>query len=746
MSSIPNDILAQAERLRAEIEHANHQYYVLDDPDIPDSEYDRLLRQLQALEADYPDLVTPDSPTQRVGAAPLESFAEALHRVPMLSLANALSAEEMSAFDRRVRERLGLEQVEYVGEPKLDGLAISLLYEDGRLERAATRGDGYRGEDVTSNVRTIGAVPLRLKGSGWPTLLEVRGEVYFPKKEFEAFNERMREEGGKVFANPRNAAAGSLRQLDPRITAQRPLTMFCYGIGQVEGGQLPDTHSATMARLGEWGLRVQPELAVLDGLQACVDYHRRLGERRDDLDYDIDGVVFKVNGYGQQQELGFVSRAPRWAVAYKYPAQEALTTVQAVEFQVGRTGAVTPVARLEPVSVGGVTVSNATLHNMDEMHRKDVRPGDTVFVRRAGDVIPEVVRMLPERRPEGAEQVGLPRQCPVCGSEVIKPEGEAVARCSGGLYCAAQRKEAIKHFASRRAMDIEGLGDKLVEQLVEEELIHDPSDLYRLEPEQLAGLERMAEKSAQNLLDALQRSKSTSLARFLFALGIREVGEATAQALAEHFGELDALMNTPEADFIVTRGIEGIGPGTAENIVIAAAREDGESAESALEQWLEGRKIAGLKQEAAQRLAERFPTLGDLRQAEEADLRFEKTSRVEGVGPVVAAHIAAFFHQAHNRQVIAKLRAAGIDWEAPAPQATAEQSLAGKTIVLTGTLSRPRNEVKEQLQALGAKVTGSVSKKTDYLIAGADAGSKLAKAEQLGVEVLDEAGLARLLG
>ncbi len=746
MSSIPNDILAQAERLRAEIEHANHQYYVLDDPDIPDSEYDRLLRQLQALEADYPDLVTPDSPTQRVGAAPLESFAEALHRVPMLSLANALSAEEMSAFDRRVRERLGLEQVEYVGEPKLDGLAISLLYEDGRLERAATRGDGYRGEDVTSNVRTIGAVPLRLKGSGWPTLLEVRGEVYFPKKEFEAFNERMREEGGKVFANPRNAAAGSLRQLDPRITAQRPLTMFCYGIGQVEGGQLPDTHSATMARLGEWGLRVQPELAVLDGLQACVDYHRRLGERRDDLDYDIDGVVFKVNGYGQQQELGFVSRAPRWAVAYKYPAQEALTTVQAVEFQVGRTGAVTPVARLEPVSVGGVTVSNATLHNMDEMHRKDVRPGDTVFVRRAGDVIPEVVRILPERRPEGAEPVGLPRQCPVCGSEVIKPEGEAVARCSGGLYCAAQRKEAIKHFASRRAMDIEGLGDKLVEQLVEEELIHDPSDLYRLELAQLAGLERMAEKSAQNLLDALQRSKSTSLARFLFALGIREVGEATAQALAEHFGELDALMNTPEADFIVTRGIEGIGPGTAENIVIAAAREGGESAESALEQWLEGRKIAGLKQEAAQRLAERFPTLGDLRQAEEADLRFEKTSRVEGVGPVVAAHIAAFFHQAHNRQVIAKLRAAGIDWEAPAPQATAEQSLAGKTIVLTGTLSRPRNEVKEQLQALGAKVTGSVSKKTDYLIAGADAGSKLAKAEQLGVEVLDEAGLARLLG
>ncbi len=746
MPSITQDILDRVQRLRAEIEHHNHRYYVLDDPQVPDSEYDRLLRELQELEDHYPALVTPESPTQRVGAGPLESFAEAEHRVPMLSLANALSREEMSAFDRRVRERLRLERVQYVGEPKLDGLAISLLYANGSLIRAATRGDGYRGEDVTSNVRTIGSVPLRLAGSGWPDLLEVRGEVYFPLKQFHAFNERMREEGGKLFANPRNAAAGSLRQLDPAITAQRALTMFCYGIGQVEGGSLPDSHADTMARLAQWGLRVQPELAVLDGLDACLDYHRRLGERRDALDYDIDGVVFKVNRYEQQQALGFVSRAPRWAVAYKYPAQEALTRVRDIEFQVGRTGAVTPVARLEPVSVGGVTVSNATLHNMDEMQRKDVRPGDTVFVRRAGDVIPEVVRVLPERRPEGAQAVSLPEACPVCGSEVIKPEGEAVARCSGGLFCAAQRKQAIKHFASRRAMDIEGLGDKLVDQLVDEDLIHDPSDLYRLELEQLSGLERMAEKSAQNLLDALERSKATSLGRFLFALGIREVGEATAQALAEHFGELEALMETSEEDYILVRGVEGIGPGTAENILITADRDDGISPDTPLEQWLEGRKITGLRQEPAQRLTERYATLAELRSAGEDDLRFERGSRVEGVGPVVAAHIAAFFHQSHNREVIAKLLDAGIRWETLAPQPAAEQSLAGKTLVLTGTLSRPRNEIKEQLQALGAKVTGSVSKKTDYLVAGTDPGSKLGKAEKLGVVVLDETGLLRLLG
>jgi DNA ligase (NAD+) len=744
MSNIPEDILERVERLRADIDHHNHQYYVLDDPRIPDSEYDRLLRQLQELEARYPELVSPESPTQRVGAAPLDAFAEARHRVPMLSLANALSAQEMSAFDRRVRERLGLQQVQYVGEPKLDGLAISLLYEDGLLRRAATRGDGYRGEDVTANVRTIGAVPLRLGGSGWPAVLEVRGEVYFPKRQFDAFNQRMREEGGKVFANPRNAAAGSLRQLDPRITAQRPLTMFCYGIGQVEEGLVPDSHAATMARLSQWGLRVQPELAVLEGLQACIDYHRRLGERRDDLDYDIDGVVFKVNRYDQQQALGFVSRAPRWAVAYKYPAQEALTRVQAVEFQVGRTGAVTPVARLEPVAVGGVVVSNATLHNMDELHRKDVRPGDTVFVRRAGDVIPEVVRVLTERRPDGAEPVGLPRECPVCGSAVIKPPGEAVARCSGGLFCAAQRKEAVKHFAARRAMDIEGLGDKLVEQLVDQDLVHDPSDLYRLNLAQLAGLERMAEKSAQNLLEALERSKATTLARFLFALGIREVGEATALALAEHFCALEPLMNTPEAEFTVTRGVEGIGPGTAENLVVAAGGDRETAADTPLALWLEGHRIAGLKAEAAQRLAQRFATLGALRGAAEADLRFERASRVEGVGPVVAAHVAAFFSQAHNREVIERLLAAGIRWDSPAPRVAGEESLAGKTLVLTGTLSLPREQIKERLQALGAKVTGSVSKKTDYLVVGADPGSKLEKAEKLGVKVLDEAGLLSL--
>jgi DNA ligase (NAD+) len=667
--TVPRAAGDRAQALREQIAFHNYRYYVLDDPLIPDSEYDRLMAELQALEAKHPELVTPDSPTQRVGAAPLAEFAEVRHRVPMLSLDNAFTEEDLAGFDRRVRERLGVEgEIAYAAEPKLDGLAVSIRYEGGALVQAATRGDGTVGEEVTQNVRTIPSVPLRLLGSGWPRVLEVRGEVYMPKRGFGALNARAREQGEKTFANPRNAAAGSLRQLDPRVTAARPLAMYCYGVGEIEGGDVAPTHSGTMRRLAQWGLRISPELATVSGARGCLDYYCQIGARREGFDYDIDGVVFKVDELALQRQLGFVARAPRWAVAHKFPAQEELTVVEAIEFQVGRTGAVTPVARLRPVFVGGVTVSNATLHNMGEVERKDVRAGDTVFVRRAGDVIPEVVRVLPERRPAGAEPVRLPVVCPVCGSDVIKPEGEAVARCTGGLYCPAQRKEAVLHFASRRALDVEGLGEKLVDQLVDGALIHDPADLFALDLDRLAALERMGAKSAGNLLAALERSRHTTLARFLYALGIREVGEATAQALARQFGTLEA---------------------------IEAADEE------ALEQ-------------------------------------------TPDVGPVVASHIAAFFRQAHNREVIAKLRAAGITWEESRP-VRGRQPLAGKTFVLTGALSRPRDAVKDELEALGAKVSGSVSKKTDYVVAGEDPGSKLAKAQELGVTVLDEAGLAALL-
>ncbi len=660
---------ARVRDLREQIDYHNYRYYVLDDPEIPDSEYDRLMRELQELEAAHPELITPDSPTQRVGAQPLKEFKEVRHAVPMLSLGNAFSDGEMADFDERVRKLLKVDQVEYSAEPKLDGLAISLRYEKGRLVQGATRGDGHRGEDVTSNVRTIGAIPLRLLGKGWPEILEVRGEIFMPKKGFEELNERVRRKGEKTFANPRNAAAGSLRQLDPKITASRPLSFYAYGWGELSVEKLGDSYSGVMEVIRSYGLPVSPELKVVSGLQGCLDYFAAMSEKRDSLDYEIDGVVFKVNDLEQQQRLGYVSRAPRWAIARKFPAQEALTTVRDVEFQVGRTGAVTPVARLAPVEVGGVVVSNATLHNMDEVRRKDVHIGDTVYVRRAGDVIPEIVRVLPERRPRDAREVVLPKHCPVCGSDIIKPEGEAVARCTGGLFCPAQRKEAIKHFASRRAMDIEGLGDKLVEQLVDQGLVHDPADLYSLSKEQLMALERMGEKSAQNLLDALARSKETTLARFLYALGIREVGEATSQILAQHFGTLEALEQADE----------------------------------------------------------------------------EALQQVPDIGPVVAAHIAAFFRQPHNREVIDKLLAAGIHWPRVEAPAAEEQPLAGKTFVLTGTLSRPRNEIKAELQALGAKVTGSVSKKTDYVVAGEAAGSKLAKAEALGITVLDEEQLNNLL-
>lgn len=668
--SISSDIRNRAAQLRDQINHHNYLYYVLDNPEIPDVEYDRLFRELQQLESDYPELVTSDSPTQRVGGEPLKAFVEVKHEIPMLSLGNAFSDEELSEFDRRVRNGLDVNTVHYCAEPKLDGLAISIRYENGVLVRAATRGDGTRGEDVTLNVRTIEAVPLRLLGDDWPSILEVRGEVYMPKAGFKALNEKQREKGEKSFANPRNAAAGSLRQLDPRITATRPLSIFCYGVGVVEGVELPETHSATMTRLKDWGLRVCPEQRVVEGAEGCIEFYREIGERREALPYEIDGVVYKVDRIDQQRQLGFVSRAPRWAIAHKFPAQEELTRVVAIDVQVGRTGAITPVARLEPVHVGGVTVTNATLHNQDEIDRKDVRVGDTVVVRRAGDVIPEVVSVVLSRRPDGTSHYTLPDSCPECGSAVERVAGEAVARCSGGLYCPAQRKEAIKHFASRRAMDIDGLGEKLVELLVDKALVNDVADLFSLEASQLAGLERMGEKSADNLVAALGKSRQTTLARFLYALGIREVGEATAHTLASHFGSLEAL--------------------------------------------------------------------------EQADV--ETLIEVQDVGPIVADHIHTFFAQPHNMEVVAKLLTAGVQWPEVEKAAEGELPLQGKTFVLTGTLSAlSRNEAKQRLQALGAKVAGSVSKKTDYVVAGESPGSKLTKAEQLGVTVLDEDELVRLL-
>jgi len=758
--SAPEQAVRRAETLRRDLTHHNYRYYVLDDPEIPDAEYDRLLRELPGLEAEYPELATPDSPTQRVGAAPLESFGEVEHRLPMLSLNNALDEGEMREFDRRVRSVLGVDEVSYSAEPKLDGLAISLLYEDGLLTQAATRGDGYRGEDVTAQVRTIHSVPLRLRagerGGDWPAVLEVRGEVFLTHARFRAINDEAGRAGGKVFANPRNAAAGSLRQLDPRITASRGLSMFCYGLGAVEGAPWSDSHAESLERIAGWGLPVSPERRRVQGVDACIAYHAELGRRRDALEYDIDGVVFKVDRREDQERLGYVARAPRWAVAFKFPAQEELTRVVAVEFQVGRTGAVTPVARLEPVSVGGVTVSNATLHNMDEIARKDVRVGDTVFVRRAGDVIPEVVRVLPERRPPDTRPVELPAHCPVCGSDVVRPEGEAIARCSGGLYCAAQRKEAIKHFASRRAMDIEGLGDKLVEQVVDLDLVHDPADLYVLDKAQWAGLERMGEKSAENLLAALDHSRETTLERFIYALGIREVGEATARALAEYFGDLEPLMAARPADFVRDGGIRGVGPKTAAALVehLEAHPDAAPAGGQELADWLGGLGIRGLSRDTAGRIAERFGSLEALRAADAGALQAGSASLVEGVGPVVSAHILSFFAQPHNRAVIEKLRdpaVGGIHWarasDAPAAVAgAAEQVLAGQTIVITGTLSRPRDEIKARLQALGAKVTGSVSKNTDLVIAGSDPGSKLVKAEQLGVRVIGDDGLAALLG
>jgi DNA ligase (NAD+) len=670
--SIPKSSKAEAAQLRQALSEHNYHYYVLDDPVVTDQEYDRLFRRLQQIEDEYPELVTPDSPTQRVGSEPASHFETVTHEVAMLSLDNAFDEEEMLAFDRRLRDKLDHDSaLAYCAEPKLDGLAVSLLYEAGELVRAATRGDGRSGENITANARTIASIPLRLIGDNLPRRIEVRGEVYMELEGLAALNRSQQQAGGKVFANPRNAAAGSLRLLDSRITASRPLTFCSYGIGLCEGVELPSGQYQQMQFLRIIGIPISRQIELLDSISDCLDYYQRILARRDGLAFDIDGVVFKLDNIEQQREAGFVSRAPRWAIAYKFPAQEVMTRLLDVDFQVGRTGALTPVARLEPVAVGGVMVSNATLHNMDEIERKDIRIGDTVIVRRAGDVIPEIVAPVIQQREGKLRRPRMPSRCPVCNSEVIQQSGQAAYRCVGGLVCAAQRKEAIKHYASRKAMDIEGLGDKLVEQMVEQGMIESVDDLYHLEPEQVAGLERMAEKSAQNLLQALEQTKTTSLARFIYALGIREVGEATAEALAGHFGDLELMM---DAD------------------------------------------IEGLQQ-------------------------------VEDVGPVVAENIRHFFDQQRNRDIINQLLAQGVNWPViDLSHHQPDQSLAGKTYVISGTLNGySRDQAASLLKARGAKVSGSVSSKTSALIGGENPGSKLARAEALGVEVLDQAGFESLI-
>lgn len=677
--AVPAAVAERARRLREEIERHNYNYYVLDRPTIPDAEWDRLFAELQQLEARYPQLATPDSPTQRVGAPPRSDLAPVRHAVPMLSIRSETQAGPAGAlaFDARVRRELGLTAddppVEYSAELKFDGLAINLRYEDGVLVLGATRGDGSVGEDVTANVRTIRQIPLRLHTDSPPRVVEVRGEVYIRRADFERLNAQQRKAGAPTYVNPRNTAAGAVRQLDPGVTAKRPLSFFAYGLGETVGWDLPPTHSAVLDQLARWGVPVNDERAVVQGAEGLVAYYERIGRLRERLPFDIDGVVYKVNSLALQARLGYVTREPRWACAHKFQAQEALTTVLDIEVQVGRTGAITPVARLAPVFVGGATITNATLHNEEEVRRKDVRIGDTVIVRRAGDVIPEVVAVVAERRPKGARPYRLPTHCPVCGSRIERPEGEAIARCTGGLYCAAQRKQALLHFAGRRALDIEGLGEKLVDQLVDGGLVRNPADLFALDAATLARLERMGEKSAANLVAALQRAKHTTLERFIYALGIRHVGESTARDLARHFGSLDALMAADEAA-----------------------------------------------------LAE-----------------------VPDVGPVVAASIARFFAEPHNRQVIEQLRAAGVTWPEGSTlrRAPASGPFAGKTVVLTGTLpGMTRDEAAALIEAAGGKVAGSVSKKTDLVVAGEAAGSKLDRARELGVRVIDGEEFKRLLG
>ena len=676
MQQIPDDVLREYEHLKDALNQHNHRYYVLDDPSVPDSEYDRQMRALQAIEAQYPELLSEDSPSQRVGGKALESFTQVRHTVAMLSLENAFSDVELEDFDRRVKDRLNYAalknptEIEFACEPKLDGVAVSLLYENGQLVRGATRGDGSVGEDITANVRTIKSIPLKLRGDNIPSLLEVRGEIYLPRPGFDALNAKAIAAGEKTFVNPRNAAAGSLRQLDSKITASRPLEMCAYSVGQFEAEVTPDSHTHMLETLGGWGFKINEHVVAVIGIAACEDYYSAMAERRDQLTYDIDGIVYKVNNLALQQRLGFVAKAPRWAIARKFPAQEEMTKLLDVEFQVGRTGAITPVARLAPVFVGGVTVSNATLHNGDEIKRLGVCIGDTVIIRRAGDVIPQIAKVILEKRPEDAQVIVFPERCPVCQSSVKRAEGEAVARCTGGLFCGAQIKEAIKHFASRKAMDIDGLGDKLVELLVDAGSIYSVADLFELKVDQLLGLERMADKSATNLTAAITASKETTLAKFLYSLGIREVGEATAQTLANNFGSLEAVI---EAD---------------------------------AEQLLD----------------------------------------VDDIGPVVAKHIVNFFSNPDNLSIIQALRESGVNWADIDQNAQASQPLKGQTWVLTGGMEiMSRAEAKDRLQALGAKVAGSVSAKTSQVVAGPGAGSKLTKAQSLDIPVLDEAGFLEYL-
>lgn len=762
----PADILDQARALRDKLNDWSYRYYVLDDPAVPDAEYDRLFRELSRLEAKYPALISADSPTQRIGDRPLDAFEEVRHEVPMLSLGNAFDDDDLADFDRRIHERLSVSgDIDYIAEPKLDGLAVSLVYEGGELVRGATRGDGETGEDITSNIRTLRSVPLRLRGEV-PELVEIRGEVVMTHRGFEALNARQREAGQKVFANPRNAAAGSLRQLDSRIAAERPLDFFAYSVARLEGRDWPQRHSDLLEWVRDWGIRVNREVRQCRGVSALLAFYHDILERRARLGYDIDGVVYKVDRLDWQERLGFVSRAPRWAVAHKFPAQEEVTILRDVEFQVGRTGAITPVARLEPVQVGGVTVSNATLHNMDEIARLDLRIGDSVVIYRAGDVIPKVVSVVAERRPADARPVQLPATCPVCDSEIFTPEGEAIARCTGGLICGAQQKEAIKHFASRRAMDIEGLGDKLVEALVDQGLVKTMADLYRLEAGQVAQLERMGDKSAANLMAALEKSKQMPLARVLFALGIMQIGEETAKALARAFGDLAALR---EAEPLLLLAVPDVGHKVAGSIaaffheqhnqdVIDALLAQGvqargvgvPSAEFVAQLDLQHLLVAakalqapldGIGQTSLEKLGSHFGSFAALQAADDEALMTAglNASGVEAVRRLLADPAWCARLEQAQAQCDA-LRA-----QAPASEA-ASLPLAGETLVLTGSLSRlTRDQAKALLEQLGAKVAGSVSKKTSRVIAGEAAGSKLKKAEELGIPVLDEDALLALL-
>ncbi|WP_318480771.1 NAD-dependent DNA ligase LigA [Photobacterium leiognathi] len=666
------DLQQELFTLREQLDYHGHRYYVEDNPEIPDAEYDRMMQQLLKIEADHPEWVTVDSPSQRVGGTALEGFTQVKHEIAMLSLDNAFNDDDLRAFQKRLQDRLRSgSELSYCCEPKLDGLAVSLMYENGILVQAATRGDGATGENITHNVRTIRAIPLKLQGTDWPARLEVRGEVFMPKKGFEALNEKALKKGEKTFANPRNAAAGSLRQLDPKITATRPLSFYAYAVGVVEGRELAETQYERLCQLKAWGLPMCPEIRKVDSIEEVIAYHQSIGDKRQSLGYEIDGVVIKVDDIDTQQQLGFVARAPRWAIAYKFPAQEEMTVLNNVEFQVGRTGAITPVAKLEPVFVGGVTVSNATLHNADEVERLGVMIGDTVIIRRAGDVIPQIASVVESRRPESAQAIVFPTECPVCQSKIERIEGEAVARCTGGLFCQAQRKEALKHFVSRKALDVDGCGEKVIEQLVDREMVATPADLFKFSAGEVTVLERMGPKSAQKLVDALKASKLTTLPRFIYSLGIREVGEATAANLANYFETLEAISQATK----------------------------------------------------------------------------ELLIEVPDVGDVVAAHIFNFFREEHNMAVVKDLQDIGIHWpEIEKPEEGIELPLDGKTVVLTGSLSQlTRSDAKAALQKLGAKVTGSVSKKTDLLVAGEAAGSKLAKAQELDIEIWDEQKLVDLM-